>query len=101
MASRDRRPDPQLENAADTYNSFGNIKMLTVRGLLERNQYRSQTKATSHAIPSSPNAILSRPPRQADGIVNLGKDVSLSREQRACHQASLGEAAPRVSPQRQ
>ena len=28
MASRDRRPDPQLENAADTYNSFGNIKML-------------------------------------------------------------------------
>ena len=70
-----------------------------VRGLLERNQYRSQTKATGHAIPSSPNAILSLPPRQAGGIVNLGKDVS--REQRACHQASLGEAASRVSPQRQ
>ena len=99
MASRDPRPDPQLENAADTYNSFGTIKMLRVRGLLERNQYRSQTKATSHAIPSSPNAIISLPPQQAGGIVNLGKDVS--REQRACHQASLGEAAPRVSPQRQ
>ena len=28
MASRDRRPDPQLVDAADTYNSFGNIKML-------------------------------------------------------------------------
>ena len=32
MASRDRRPDPQLENAADTYNSFGNIKMLRAWG---------------------------------------------------------------------
>ena len=34
MASRDRRPDPQLENAADTYNSFGTNKKL--RGHLRR-----------------------------------------------------------------
>ena len=66
--------------------------MFAYRGLLKRNQYRSQTKATGHAIPSSSNAILtcSLPPRQAGGIVNLGKDVS--REQRACHQASLGDS---------
>ena len=99
MASRDPRPDPQLVDGQRIRKNFGTNKKLRVRGLLERNQYRSQAKATDHAIPSSPNAILSLPPRQAGGIVNLGKDVS--REQRACHQASLGGAAPRVSPQRQ
>ena len=35
-----------------------------------------------------PSLHVVSPPRQAGGIVNLGKDVS--REQRACHQASLG-----------
>ena len=39
-----------------------------------------------HAIPSSPNAILSLPPRHAGGIIGLGKDVS--REQGGCHQAT-------------
>ena len=37
-----------------------------------------------------PSLHVVSPPRQAGGIVNLGKDVS--REQRACHQASLGDS---------
>jgi hypothetical protein len=43
-------------------------------------------------MPNSTNAILSLPPRHARRIIGLGKDVS--REQRARHQASLGEESP-------
>jgi hypothetical protein len=46
----------------------------------------------SYSMPNSTNAILSLLPRHARRIISLGKDVS--REQRARHQASLGEESP-------
>ena len=43
-------------------------------------------------MPNSTNAILSLPPQHARRVIDLGKDVS--REQRACHQVTLGEESP-------
>ena len=67
MASRDPRPDPQLVDGQRIRKNFGTNKKLRVRLVRKKPIPASQTKATGHAIPSSPNAILSLPPGKPAG----------------------------------